>query len=160
MAVDMFLKIEGIKGEAPDKTHKDEIEIQSFSWGASQQGTMSGGGGGGAGKVSMQDFSFVMNTNKASPVLFLSCAVGKHIPSALLTVRKAGDKQQEYLKVKFTDILISSYQTSGSANGDLTMDSVSLNFAKIEFEYAPQKLDGTLEAPVKAGYDLKQQTRT
>lgn len=154
MAVDFFLKIDGIEGESTDKTHANEIDVLSFSWGATQTGVAGGSGaGGGAGKVSMQDFSFMMQVNKASPILMLSCATGKHIKAATLTGRKAGGDQQEYLKVTMSDLLVSSYQTSGSS--ETPMDSVSVNFSKIEFEYKPQKPDGTLDAPVKAGYDLK-----
>ncbi|HTE82490.1 MAG TPA: type VI secretion system tube protein Hcp, partial [Reyranella sp.] len=114
------------------------------------------GGGGGAGKVSMQDFHFVMHINKASPKLFEACATGKHIPKAKLTCRKAGESQQEFLKVNFSDLLVSSYQTGGSAGSSvIPTDQISLNFAKIEIEYAEQGADGKLGASVKAGYDLK-----
>ena len=155
-AVDYFLKIDTIPGESKDSKHKDEIDIESFSWGESQSGTFAGLGGGGAGKVAMQDFHFVMRVNKASPKLFLACANGQHIPKAVLTCRKAGKEQQEYMKVTFSDLLVSSYQTGGSAHGDaVPTDQVSLNFAKIEVEYKEQKADGSLAAGVKAGYDLK-----
>lgn len=155
-AVDYFLKLKGIDGESPDAKHKNEIQLESWSWGESNQGAHGAGGGGGAGKVSMQDFHFVMQMNKASAKLMLACATGEHIPEALLTCRKAGKDQQEYLKVKFTDLLVSSYQTGGSAHGGaIPTDQISLNFAKIEFDYAPQKADGTLDSPVKAGYDVK-----
>jgi type VI secretion system secreted protein Hcp len=159
MAVDMFLKIEGIPGESTDKKHKDEIDVISFSWGATQSGGSYGTGGRGAGKVQMQDFSFVMKVNKASPKLMLSCATGEHIPNATLVCRKAGGEQQEYLTVKFTDVLISSYQTSGSSGDDVPMDQCALNFDKIEFEYKPQKPDGTLDSPVKTGYNLKENVK-
>lgn len=155
MAVDYFLKIDGIDGESADSKHKGEIDLQSFSWGASQTGTHGAMGGGGAGKVNMQDFSFVMHTNKASPKLMLACANGEHIKSGILVCRKAGKDQQEYLKVTMSDILVSSYQTGGSSGGDLSMDQISLNFAKIEFEYKEQKADGSLGGSVKTGYDLK-----
>ena len=157
--VDYFLKIEGIEGESQDAKHGKEIELQSFSWGETQQGSYSAGGGGGAGKVSMQDFHFVMHVNKASPKLFLACATGEHIKKAVLTCRKAGKEQQEYMKWTFSDLLVSSYQTGGSTGGSaLPLDQVSLNFAKVEVEYKPQKADGSLEAAVKAGYDLKKST--
>jgi len=151
--VDYFLKLDGIKGESMDSKHKDEIDVLSWSWGETQSGTGGRGGGAGAGKVSMQDFSFVMTANKASPPLFLACATGQHIKEATLTCRKAGTEQQEYLKVKMSDCLVTSYQTSGAT--EEPTESCSLNFSKIEFEYKPQKADGTLDAPVKAGYDLK-----
>ena len=156
-AVDYFLKIDGIPGESTDSKHKNEIDLESWSWGETNSGTSSGGGGGGAGKVSMQDFHFTMRVNKASPKLFLNCAGGAHIKSALLTCRKAGKTQQEYLKIKFTDLLISSHQTGGSQGDVIPVDQISFNFAKIEFTYAPQKKDGSLDSPIVQGYDLKAQ---
>ena len=153
---DYFLKLDSIEGEAQDSKHKNEIDLESWSWGETQTGTHVAGGGGGAGKVAMQDFHFVMRVNKASPKLMLACATGQHIKEGVLTCRKAGKEQQEFLKVKFTDLLVSSYQTGGSANGDVVpLDQISLNFAKIELEYKEQKADGTLGGAVKAGYDLK-----
>lgn len=155
-AVDYFLKLDGIDGETKQDGHKDEIELESWSFGETNKGTFSASGGGGAGKVSMQDFHFVMQMNKASPKLFEACATGRHIPKANLTCRKAGETQQEFLKIKFTDLLVSSYQTGGSGSSDVVpMDQISLNFAKIEIEYAEQGADGKLKASVKAGYDLK-----
>lgn len=153
---DYFLKIDGIEGESTDDKHKNEIDLLSFSWGATNTGIGHAGGGHGAGKVSMQDFHFTMKANKASPKLMLACATGQHIKKGVLTVRKAGGKQEMYLIVTFTDLLISSYQTSGSGAPDVVpTDQISLNFSKIEFDYKPQKADGSLDSPVKTGYDLK-----
>jgi type VI secretion system secreted protein Hcp len=154
--VDYFLKIEGIEGESQDAKHKGELQIETYNFGASQTGSHAAGGGGGAGKAHLQDFSFVMLANKASPKLFLACCNGHHIPKAVLTCRKAGKDQQEYLKVTLTDLLVSSFQSGGPHKGELLpFDSVSLNFAKLEIEYKEQKADGTLGAPIKAGWDLK-----
>lgn len=154
--VDYFLKLDGIEGESTDSKHKGEIDLESFSWGANQTGTGAFGGGHGSGKVQMQDFHFVMKINKASPKLMLACATGEHIKSGILTCRKAGKEQQEYLKVTFSDLLVSSYQTGGTGHGDpLPIDQISLNFAKVEYEYKEQKADGTLGGTTKTGYDLK-----
>jgi len=155
--VDYFLKIDGIEGESQDDKHKNEIQIESFSWGASNMGTFSHGGGGGAGKAQMQDFSFVMLVNKASPKLMLACANGEHIKKAILTCRKAGKEQQEYLKYTFTDLLISAYNTSGSGGEVIPVDQISLNYGKIEYEYREQDGKGGLKGAVKASYDLKTQ---
>jgi type VI secretion system secreted protein Hcp len=160
MPADYFLDIDGIKGEATDEKHKDKIQLLSWSWGETQTGASAAAAGGGAGKVSMQDFHFVMNINKASPDLMLNCALGSHIAKAQLTCRKAGGKQQEYFKIFFTNLLISSYQTGGSSQGsDLPVDQISFNYATIKFEYAAQKPDGSLDTPVIRGYDLKQQKK-
>jgi type VI secretion system secreted protein Hcp len=151
--VDYFLKIDGVDGESTDDKHKNEIDVESFSWGVSNPGSAVSGGGAGAGKVQMQDLNFMMMYNKSSPVLMLACASGKHFKSATLTARKAGENQQEFLIYKFTDIIISSYQTSGA--GDIPTDAVSFNFAKVEVEYKVQRADGSLGDSVRAGWDLK-----
>ena len=155
-AVDYFLKIDGIEGESLQKGHEKEIELMSFSFGETNTGSFAGNLGGGSGKVSMADFHFTVPINKSSPKLFLACATGEHIKGATLTCRKAGKDQQEFLKWKFTDLLISSYHTGGSGGSDvLPVDQVSFNFTKIEVGYAAQKADGSLDAVIPAGYDLK-----
>ena len=153
--VDFFLKIDGVDGESPDSKHKGEIEITSFSWGAQQTGSAAYGGGGGAGRVNFADFHFTKRFDKASPVLMENCASGKHIPSAMFVARKAGGKQEEYLKIKFSDVLISSYQTSGNQHDIIPTDSISLNFSKIETEYKEQQSSGALGGQVKKGWDIK-----
>jgi type VI secretion system secreted protein Hcp len=154
MAVDYFLKIEGIKGESTDSKHKEEIDVESWSWGETQVGASGGhGGGAGAGKVSMQDFTFTMQTNKASPTLMLACATGQHITEATLSARKAGGEQQDYLKIVMQDLIIANFQLG--ASNEIPRDQVAINFSKISFEYKEQKPDGTLGSPVKTGYDLK-----
>jgi type VI secretion system secreted protein Hcp len=155
MAVDMFLKLDGIKGESQDHKHKDEIHIESFSWGMSQTGAHGTGGGGGAGKVAVHDISVSKNFDKSSTDLMLYCASGKHIPEGLITVRKAGDKPLEYLKIKLTDILISSVQESGHGSGDLLSESLSLNFAKFQVDYQEQKADGSGTPAGNMGWDIK-----
>lgn len=156
MAVDYFLKIDGIEGESSDAKHKNEIEIESWSWGVSQTGSLATGGGGGAGKAQFQDFHFTTLISKASPSLFLRCATGEHIKIATLTARKSGENQQEFMHIKMEDVLISSYQTGGSSGSSIVpTDQVSINFAKIEYDYQPQKPDGTLDLAVRAGWDLK-----
>jgi type VI secretion system secreted protein Hcp len=155
MAVDYFLKIDNIPGESQDKAHKNEIEIESWSWGATQSGTASRGGGLGAGKVDMSDFSLTKSIDKSSPALMLACASGEHIKNASLVCRKAGKEQQEYLKVTFSDLMVSSYQTNGSLGDALPSEQVSLNFSKVEIEYKEQKPDGSLGGAIKKFYDLK-----
>jgi type VI secretion system secreted protein Hcp len=155
-AVDYFLKIDGIDGEAQDKTHKNEIQIESWSFGETNKGTMGAGGGGGAGKVQMGDFHFVMSANKASPKLFLACANGEHIKKAVLTCRKAGKDQQEYLKWTFSDVLVSSFQTGGTEV--VPTEQISINFTEAQIDYKEQKADGTLGGAISAKYNVKTQS--
>jgi len=133
----------------------------SWSWGESNTGTFSSTSGGGSGKVSHQDFNFTQVIQKSTPKLVDSCNTGKHIKKAVLTCRKAGggnNPGQEYLKITFGDILVSHYQTGGHPGDVVPTDSISLNYSQIEFSYAPQKQDGTLDGAIISKFNLKTNT--
>jgi type VI secretion system secreted protein Hcp len=156
VASDYLLKLDGIKGESADAKHKDEIEIESFSWGATNPTSTSFGGGGGAGKVNFNDLTLTSKVSIASPNLMIACATGQHIKSAILTVRKSGKEAQEYYLVKMSDVLVSSYQCGGHEGSNaLPSDQFALNFAKVEFSYKAQKADGSLDAAVEGKWDVK-----
>jgi type VI secretion system secreted protein Hcp len=151
----MFLKLPDIKGESQDDKHKDEIDILAWSWGVSQSGTMHTGGGGGSGKASFQDLSVTKWVDQSSPKLLSAVSTGKHIKEALLTVRKAGEKPLEYLKITLTDCLISSVSTGGSGGEDRLTENLTINFGEVKFEYTVQKQDGTAGGVVPFGYNIK-----
>ena len=148
---DYFLKIDGIAGESLDDKHKDEIELVSFSWGASHEGREEAGGSG-AGRARFQDFHFTMRVNKASPQLFLATVSGKHLKEATLSVRRAVKAHLEYLKIKFSDLLVTSFEEAGG--GDVPEEMVGFAFGRIELEYRPQQATGALGGAVKAGWNL------
>jgi type VI secretion system secreted protein Hcp len=154
MASDIFAKIGDIKGESLDDKHKDEIEVLSFSWGVTNSAVASSGGGAGAGKATFHDLSIVHNLDKASPLLLKACATGTHIKDAIITHRKAGKGQQEYLIVKLNDVIITGV-THGGAAGQPISENVTLAFAKVDLEYRPQKPDGSLDAGIHFKYDIK-----
>jgi type VI secretion system secreted protein Hcp len=153
MAVDVFLKLGTIKGESKDVKHPEEIDILSWSWGLSNATTIGHGAGGGAGKANFSDLSFMHSVDKASPVLMATCASGEHITEGTLVSRKAGKDQQEYLIIKMKEIFITSVQPSGSSENP--MESVSLQAGYVDFEYKPQKADGTLDAGLHFKYNLQ-----
>jgi type VI secretion system secreted protein Hcp len=155
-AFDYFLKIDGIQGESVDAKHKGEIDVLSWSWGETQETTAPHGGGGGAGvgKVAMTDLHVSARISKASPKLLLACAAGTHIKDAVLSGRKAGKGQQEFLTFSLSDVLVSGYQTGG-ATAEAPLDSISLNFSKIEVSYKEQTAKGSLGPAIKVGWDRK-----
>jgi type VI secretion system secreted protein Hcp len=154
MATDIFAKIGDVKGESLDSAFKDQVEVLSWSWGVSQQGSMASGGGGGTGKASFHDFTFAHAMDKASPNFMKACATGKHYPEGTITQRKAGEGQKEFLVIKFKDVLITNVVPGGSHGSDL-VEQVSFQFSKVELEYKPQKADGSLDAGVFFKYDVK-----
>lgn len=142
MAVDMFMVVDGIKGESKDKTHKETIDVLAWSWGLSNSGSFHTGGGGGSGKVNVQDLSFTKYVDKASADLQLACCNGKHLKSAKLIVRKAGEKPLEYIIMEFTECLVTAVTTGGAGGEDRLTENVTLNFAKVHFEYKIQDEKG------------------
>lgn len=154
MAVDMFIKIGDIQGEALDKKHTKEVDVLSWSWGMSNSGSAHVGGGAGAGKVNVQDLSFTKYVDSASPKLMLACCNGKHYDQALLTVRKAGEKPVEYIKIKFTQVLVTSISTGGSGGEDRLTENVTLNFAKVHLDYTPQDAKGGAGTAIPMEWDI------
>ena len=154
MAVDMFIKIGDLKGEAQDKSHKDEIDVLAWSWGMSQSGTTHMGSGSGAGKVSVQDLSFTKYIDKSSCKLQLAVCNGKHFPEAQLTVRKAGENPLEYVVIKMKDVIISSVSTGGSGGEDRLTENVTLNFGQFASFYKEQMPDGSTGAEDDCSWDI------
>jgi type VI secretion system secreted protein Hcp len=142
MAVDMFMKLEGITGESKDQAHKGEIDVLAWSWGVSNSGSAHVGGGAGAGKANFQDLSFTKYTDLSTAPLLLAVANGKHITKATLVVRKAGEKPLEYITIVMTECLVSSISTGGSGGEDRLTENVTINFAKVEVKYKEQAAAG------------------
>jgi len=160
MAVDMFIKIDDIKGESKDEKHKDEMDVLAWSWGMSQSGTTHSGSGGGSGKVAVQDISLTKYVDKASPNLIQYCCAGKHFKEAVLVVRKAGGTPLEYIKITLSHGLVSSVSTGGSGGEDRLTENVTLNFQSFKYEYTVQKDDGSGEAGPKAGWNMAENKAT
>jgi type VI secretion system secreted protein Hcp len=153
MTVDCHIKFDGVDGESTHKDHKGEIQVMSWSWGVSNASSATAGGGSGKGKAQAHDFNIVHSYDKASPVLAKACAGGKHFKSAVLTARKAGEGQQDFLKVTMKEVFITSITPGGASGGEIT-ESVTMTATDIEFEYKPQDDKGGLGGGVKFGWNL------
>nr|WP_295658877.1 type VI secretion system tube protein Hcp [Polymorphobacter sp.] len=149
MAVDIFMKILGADGESIGHGHTNSIDVLAWSWGMSQSGSMHVAKGGGSGKANVQDISFTKYVDKASPKLMLLCLNGKNtLGDAVLTVQKAGEVPVPYVKITFTDFIITAVSTGGSGGEDRLTENVTINFATVKFEYTPQKPDGSADTVV------------
>lgn len=158
MAVDMFLKFTpDVKGEAQDDKEKDTIDVLAWSWGVSNSGTTHMGSGSGAGRANFGDISITKFIDKSSPLLMQACSLGKHFSEARLLCRRAGGQQNEYVEIKMTDVLITSYNTGGSGGEDRLTEAVTLNFGAFDYIYTPQKPDGEKDAAVEFKYDIAAQ---
>ncbi len=157
MAVDMYLKIETIDGETTDVEMKKvkACDILTWTWGVTNSGTAHLGGGAGSGKASFQDLTCTKYIDAASHALLLACATGEHFTKATLTVRKAGKTQQKYIEVVMEEVMITQITSGGSGGEDRLTENVSLNFAKIKFNYFQQDEKGVVTNTAKAfTYDI------
>lgn len=154
MTASIFLKLPGIEGEALDTGHEAEIEVLSAQWGAA----VSIGTTRGAGSVrelsapSLSDFVVQKGTDKSSPNLFGACVSGQAFDTAIITFRKFGKDQQDYLKITLKSVFISSFSLA-SSGGENATENVSFNYTAIEMEEKPMKADRTLGAAVSKSFD-------
>jgi len=153
MAIDSHIKFDGVEGESTHKDHKGEVEILSWTWGVSNT-SLASGTGSGMGKANAGDLHFTHGYDKASPVLAKKCAQGVHFPTVVVTSRKAGEGQKDFLKITLKEVFITAVQPSGSTGGEI-MESVSMSYASIDFAYKPQDEKGGLGGEVKFGWNVK-----
>jgi type VI secretion system secreted protein Hcp len=155
MAIEYFLKLDGIQGESTSSKHPNEIEIFSWNFGAHNPTSITGSGLS-AGKVSFSDITISKPVDKSSAKLLELCCTGKHIANGVLTCSKStGDKNPaDYLTIKLEEIHIASISGGGSRGDDIGSEGVTFAFGKIEYDYKIQGKDGTLVAAGTAKYDL------
>jgi len=153
VAADIFLKLGDIKGESIDEQHRDEIELLSWSWGLAQAPAPAPTGTGQrGGRATFREFNFEHHMDKASPRLMQACATGQHIPDATISERKPGSSTQDFLSVHFSDVIVTSVLPS--ADGEGVSEQVSLQAARVDLEYKPQRPDGSLDASIHFKFDI------
>ena len=153
MAVDYYLKLDGIEGEAVTTGFEKQIQLLSFSWGGSQTTSVAGTGGSGAGKVDLSDLSVMKMYDKASPQLFKSMVSGTHIKTGVLSATKAGGGGKPFLKISLGELFVTSLQDSASS--EIPTESVSFSYNTIKIEYSTQNDQGILTAVGAVSYDIK-----
>lgn len=146
-ANDIFLKMSGVQGESVDDKHKGEIDVLSWSWGASNGEARVKRGR--VPTACIQDLHLTKLVDSASPALIMMSVTGEVAQEAVMVVRKAGKGQQEFLVIKMNNVIVSSYQTGGAAGESIVpTDQVTLHFESIRGEYRSQREDGTLNQPI------------
>jgi type VI secretion system secreted protein Hcp len=151
--IDTHIKFDGVEGEATHKDHKGEIELLSWSWGVTNHSGTAGGGSG-VGKGTPGELSFTHRFDKASTVLAKKCAGGVHFKEVILTARKAGDGQKDFLKIIMKEAFIIAVNASGGSGGEI-MENVSMTYGDIGIAYKPQDEKGALTGEVKFGWNVK-----
>ncbi|MDV3221811.1 type VI secretion system tube protein Hcp [Intrasporangium sp.] len=149
---DYYLRIDDIKGESADEAHRDWIEVLSYSWGASSASAAATGAGAAAARSTISPLNVMTGLSAASPLLFLATMDGRHIASAVLEGVTADETRNRFLELRMADVVITSYQSSGSSSAPT--DSASLTFSRIMYSYWQQKSDGSVGAKTSVTWDV------
>lgn len=157
MAWDAFLTLEGVSGESQRKGHEGEIELISFSFGASNPSSIGVGSGGGTGTVSLSSFNVMKKTDAASVGMFQANCQGLHFPTAKASLYKSGGEAPLlYLAFEFEEVYVDNIQWSGAEGGDnIPMESVSFSFGKVTITYTQQNPDGTAGGDFVGSWDCR-----
>jgi type VI secretion system secreted protein Hcp len=144
---DIFLSVKGarsgvIKGESQDQQHAKEIDVVSWSWGMESKASL--GGGTARSKAVIRDLKIVKRVDSASTPLMAALRSNEMITKAVLTQRKAGKTQLEFLKITIEQGRVTALTIEAGEEEDATeiYESVSFSFNKITVEYTPQGKDG------------------
>jgi type VI secretion system secreted protein Hcp len=154
MAVDFYLKLDGIQGETVSKGFENQIQLLSFSWGGHQTTSVSGTGGSGAGRVDLADFSIMKHLDKATTPIFKALVSGTHIKTGNLSAVKAGAGGKPFLKIDFKELFVTSHQISASS--EIPAESVSFSYNEIKIEYSQQNEQGIVTTTGAVTYALSQ----
>lgn len=160
MAVDAFLKIDGITGESMDEKCAKWIDVLSFGYGVTQTGAASAGGGLTAGKANLNEFTFTQKVHFGSPEMFIRCCTGKVCKTVNFIVRKSGgDKQLDFLKIDMINVLITKVEASGGSSGDeIPTENVAMTAEEMKIFYQVQKEDGSGGASTSVTFNQKLNT--
>ena len=157
-AVDMFLKLDGVTGETLDTAMSGAMDIVNWSWGLQNDGNFHMAGGGGVGKAAVNDITVTKNIDAASATLMQMCVTGQHVATGTLTCRKSGGTPLDYLVIKLSKILVSSYSTQGT--GSLQhQENFSLHFAEVNVQYNSQNDQGGKKAPAVMKWKVPANTK-
>ncbi|MGK5022756.1 Hcp family type VI secretion system effector [Janthinobacterium sp. LB2P10] len=157
MAIDVYLQIDGIKGESADSAHQGWIEITSAHWGVAQpkSATASTGGGHTAERCQHRTLSISKLADLASPILMQTCSMGRTIPKAKLEFMRADGQGTpvRYYEVELENVLIGNMDQVVT-EGSILHDSIGLKFSKVKWRYTQQKIAGGTGGNTAGGWDL------
>jgi type VI secretion system secreted protein Hcp len=159
MAINVYLKLDKIKGDCTADGHTEEIEILNWNHGFTQptSATRSSAGGGTVEQAAHQPLTLSKYIDSATTELMKTCWSGKTIATATLSCNRASGAQDnkavEYLKVDLVDVIISNQSLSGGG-GDLPVENLALDYGTIQYTYTLQKPDGTAGGNKPAKHDL------
>lgn len=155
----IYMKYEGVEGQVTAAGFEKQVELESCQVGVNRH--ISAGGHGGNREASTPSISEIVVTksqDSASTELFKASLFGEGKPCTISFCKTStdGKTMQTYFVLTLTNTLVSSFSTSGHGGpgSDRPMESLSLNFTKIEWTYNASDDKNKAAKPSKASWNL------
>ena len=158
----LFIKFDGIDGEANDKDHKGWSDLQSFSWGLHKAGAGATGQTRRRGVVTVEDVVCTKEYDKSSPKLAEAICVGKVFPKVEIqdTTTYGDGNRAVFLKYELKNVMVSSMNTSAAGSGDaVPTDSFSLNFEEVKQTYVEYDAKGGKKGNIEMTWKVEEGTK-
>lgn len=155
MADVILIDLPGLEGTSQLAGFEKKIELLSYSHGVSMQvtGDVSNTERT-SGRPMHQDFSMSKYIDKTTPMLNQHCCEGKLFATATITIgRNDAGVVIPLIVYTLTNVVISSVSVGGGG-GDKPVESFSLNYASIKWDFSTQKEAGGKEGTVQGKWDI------
>jgi type VI secretion system secreted protein Hcp len=140
LADEFTVNVEGRQGPFPvDEAGSAGISAVGVDYQVTVPVAIGGGGGGATGKAQHKPV-VIRKLPGASSLFFYEALVrGEHLPRVTITAKKKGKggKQQDYLIVTMEEVIVTSYNTSGSDDDKPAVETITLVFEKIQLTHPP-----------------------
>ena len=155
MADVIMLDIPELAGTSQVTGFEGKMEILSYSHGVAMQVTSDvSNTERTSGRPIHQDFHLTKYIDKTTPLLNQGCCEGKHYATATLTIgRNDAGTLIPLIVYTLTNVVVSSVSVGGGG-GDKPVESFSLNYATITWDFSAQKEEGGAEGSVQGKWDL------
>jgi type VI secretion system secreted protein Hcp len=154
----LFIKFDGVDGEAQDKDHKGWSDILSFSWGIHRAGVGATGQTRRRGVATVEDVVINKEYDKSSPKLAEAVCTGKVFPKVEIhDTTTYAENRATYLKYELKNVLVTSHAVSGSTGGDaVPTETMSLNFEEIKQTYVEYDAKGSKKGNVEMTWKVEE----
>lgn len=143
-AIDVYLSVQTkragkLKGESTALDHKEEIVVQSWSWGLAASSAL--GSAQATGRRSYKNLSVAKRIDSATTSLMSVLATNDEVKEAKLSMRKAGEGQRDFFTIKLSNARVSSLDLECGENGD-AIERITFSFTKVQVDYEAQQNTG------------------
>ncbi len=157
MPTNVFAKYDGVDGESKDANHDKWIDVLSVDWGAHKPGGGATGQSRRRGAAVVEDITLTIEYEKAAPKLQEKLLLGQVIPKLEIEhTATYGGPRATYLKYELKNVMITSFQTSGSGNDEAPPTVViGNNFEEVKVTYTEYDDEGSSKGNVETTFKVE-----